>query len=164
MNNVNEQKHEQHHEVPVRINGAEHKTHAGRNSVEHLKDLGKVPEHDILSEERGGEQIDLPADGHVEIHGGEVFVSHKAHHHHKEVEVEVDYVGNPDFRCELPSSDRIEQILLLALGHFGLERSAAGKYALQYSGVDQPLNETLSKLHRHSVKFTLILKEEPNKG
>ena len=48
----------------------------GNNSVEHLKVLGGVPAGDILSEVKDGKFVDLKDTDHVQIKGGEVFVSH----------------------------------------------------------------------------------------
>lgn len=157
--------HQEHgHEVHIKINGVEHRIHRGRNSVEHLRHLGQILEHEVLSEEREGELVDLPEDGHVEIKGGEVFVSHERHHHKKEIEVTVEYVGNKDFAADFPPSESIEEVKLRALDHFHIERTSAAKYALQYKGVDQSGKEPLSKLHHHAIRLTLVLLVEPNKG
>jgi hypothetical protein len=66
-----------HQEVVVKINKVDHKTHSGENSVEHLKHLGLVPKDEILAEYKDRHFIDLDNEGHVHIHGGEVFVSHR---------------------------------------------------------------------------------------
>jgi hypothetical protein len=62
--------------VEVSINGKKYATHPGDNSVHHLKVLGGVPTGDILSELRGAKFVDLKDTDHVQIKGGEVFVSH----------------------------------------------------------------------------------------
>jgi len=62
--------------VEISINGRKYKTQAGKNSVQHLKALDGVPTNDILSELRGDKFVDLRDTGHVQVKGGEVFVSH----------------------------------------------------------------------------------------
>lgn len=80
-------KHQEHHhqEVVIKINKGEHKTHSGKNAVEHLKHLGDVPKQEVLSEFKNHRFFDFGNEGHVEIHGGEIFVSH--HHGAPVVEV-----------------------------------------------------------------------------
>lgn len=74
---MNTEKQQEHHEkVVITINDSKHDTHRGRNAVGHIKHLGNVPKEDVLSECRHHEFHDLGNEGHVEIHGGEVFVSH----------------------------------------------------------------------------------------
>jgi len=73
---MSHKRHPHHHEVAITINGVEHKTPSGENTVEHLKHLGKVPEDEILAEHKNHEFLDLENKGRVNIHGGEVFVSH----------------------------------------------------------------------------------------
>lgn len=68
-----------HHEhlVKVVINGDPYETKAGRNSVEHLKKIGKVPADDILALfNKDGQFVDLDNNAQVEICGGEIFASH----------------------------------------------------------------------------------------
>jgi hypothetical protein len=85
----------QHHEtVHIKINGVEHKTHRGGNSVEHLRQLGRIPEHEILLQEREGKQVGLDEKGQVDIRGDEVFVSHNRHHNHHEVDIKINRVGH----------------------------------------------------------------------
>ena len=62
--------------VEISINGNKFSTDRGKNSVEHLRTLGSVPANEILSELKNGKFHDLKNDGHVQIKGGEVFVSH----------------------------------------------------------------------------------------
>jgi hypothetical protein len=62
--------------VEVSINGRKYPTHLGKNSVAHLRTLGSVPANEILSQLKDGRFEDLQNDGHVEIKGGEVFISH----------------------------------------------------------------------------------------
>lgn len=62
--------------VEVSINGRKYKTQAGKNSVQHLKALDGISPSDILSELRGAKFVDLKDTDHVQIKGGEVFVSH----------------------------------------------------------------------------------------
>jgi hypothetical protein len=63
--------------VGITINNKPRETHPGKNSVEHLRKLGEVPADEILAEFKHGQFVDLADDGHVEIHGGEVFASHR---------------------------------------------------------------------------------------
>ena len=63
--------------VEITINNNPFQTHPGKNSVAHLRTLGKVPADEILAEFKHGTFVDLADDGHVEIHGGEVFASHR---------------------------------------------------------------------------------------
>lgn len=63
--------------VEVSINGRKYKTQAGKNSVPQLKALDGVSATDILSELRGSKFVDLKDTDHVQIKGGEVFVSHQ---------------------------------------------------------------------------------------
>ena len=65
-----------HKQVEISIDGKPYRTHAGDNSVQHLRKLGHVPEINILSELRQGKFEDLDNNGHVKIRGHEVFVSH----------------------------------------------------------------------------------------
>jgi hypothetical protein len=62
--------------VEISINSKKFSTERGKNSVEHLRALGSVPASEILSELKNGKFHDLKSDGHVEIKGAEVFVSH----------------------------------------------------------------------------------------
>lgn len=64
--------------VEISINGKKFSTDRGKNSVEHLRTLGSVPANEILSELKNGKFHDLKNDAHVQIKGGEVFVSHPA--------------------------------------------------------------------------------------
>jgi hypothetical protein len=92
MKNENEQNEHHgshHHLVTVTINNHKHETHRGQNSVEHLKHLGSVPADEILVEVKGDKHHPLENNGHVEIHGGEVFLGHKKEHHH-EVEITIN--------------------------------------------------------------------------
>ena len=69
--------HYKEHRLPeITINGTPYHTHAGKNSVEHLRHIGHVPTDEILSEFKHGKFVDLDNGAHVEIHGGEVFASH----------------------------------------------------------------------------------------
>lgn len=69
-------KHHHHREVTVSINGIDRKTHAGDNTVKHLRTIGAVPTDEVLSEFKGGKFEDLSDDGTVKIKGGEIFTSH----------------------------------------------------------------------------------------
>jgi hypothetical protein len=68
---------QEHHMAKIHINGKEHETHRGENSVEHLKHLGQVPTEEVLAEIKEGKPVDLGHEAVVEIHGGEIFKSHK---------------------------------------------------------------------------------------
>ena len=61
--------------VEITVDGKPCWTHRGRNSVKHIRKIGK-PKHEILSEYRDGEYVDLDDNGFVEICGGEIFASH----------------------------------------------------------------------------------------
>jgi hypothetical protein len=88
---IEEEKHEHgghHHLVSIAINDKKHETRKGENSVEHLEHLASIPADETLAEVKGGKHHPLKDDGRVEIHGGEIFVSHKKEHH--EVEITID--------------------------------------------------------------------------
>jgi len=61
--------------VEIKVDGKTCSTHRGRNSVKHIREIGK-PKHEILSEYRDGEYVDLDENGFVEICRGEIFASH----------------------------------------------------------------------------------------
>ncbi|HEX3718947.1 MAG TPA: hypothetical protein VH595_13340 [Verrucomicrobiae bacterium] len=63
--------------VGIKINTKEYHTHPGKNSVEHIRHLGQVPADEVLSEFKNGAFVDLPNNGHVQIHGAEIFASHR---------------------------------------------------------------------------------------
>jgi len=63
--------------VEITINNKPRKTHPGKNTVTHLRTLGEVPADEVLAEFKHGQFVDLADDGHVEIHGGEIFASHR---------------------------------------------------------------------------------------
>jgi hypothetical protein len=86
----------EHHLPKITINGKECHTHPGKNSVEHLRHLGHVPADEVLSQISDGKPVDLKDDAYVEIHGGEVFVSHKREHHKVEIKINnVAYKTHP---------------------------------------------------------------------
>lgn len=67
----------EHHEVHITINNVRYSVRPGRHSVAEVKAVGHVPLADDLEQVLHGNQLHLLADdGHVEIHGGEAFVSH----------------------------------------------------------------------------------------
>jgi len=75
---------EHQHRVKVTINGKDHETHRGINTVEHLRQLGKVPPDEILGElRRDHSWISLDDKVSIEIHGDEVFTSYHKDHQHK---------------------------------------------------------------------------------
>lgn len=63
-------------EVTITVNGSQIRIHRGRRSVAEIKTAGGVPLADDLEQIVGNQLKPLPDDGHVVIHGGEVFVSH----------------------------------------------------------------------------------------
>ena len=72
------------HKVRVTINGRDHETHQGGNTVEHLRQLGKIPVDEILGELKKDHQwVSLDDKGQLEIHGGEIFASYHKDHPHK---------------------------------------------------------------------------------
>ena len=62
--------------VEILINSAKFQVERGNYAVEKLRTIGGVPANEILSELKGGKFHDLQDNAHVEIKGGEVFVSH----------------------------------------------------------------------------------------
>jgi hypothetical protein len=62
--------------VEISINSITFSIERGNHTVEELRTLGSVPPNEILSELKNGKFHDLPNNAHVEIRGGEVFVSH----------------------------------------------------------------------------------------
>lgn len=74
---VSHKRNHDHHPVSVKINGEDYNTHKGENSVAHLKQLGKVPEGEILSQFKDGAFVDLADNASVNIIGCEVFASHR---------------------------------------------------------------------------------------
>jgi hypothetical protein len=63
-------------EVTITVDNKPVQIHRGRRSVAEIKSAGGVPLADDLEQVIDGEMKLLPDDGHVVIHGGEVFVSH----------------------------------------------------------------------------------------
>jgi len=64
--------------VEILINSTKFQVERGNYAVEKLRTIGSVPANEILSELKGGKFHDLQNNAHVEIKGGEVFVSHPA--------------------------------------------------------------------------------------
>lgn len=62
--------------VEITINGNPYQIRRGRHSVAEIKTLGNVPLTDDLEQVINGQLTLLPDDGHVVIHGQEVFASH----------------------------------------------------------------------------------------
>jgi len=62
--------------VPITVNNHTVKIHRGRRTVAEIKATGNVPAVDDLEQIINGQMNLLPDDGHVVIHGREVFVSH----------------------------------------------------------------------------------------
>ena len=74
---VSHKREHDHRPVTIKINGEDYQTHRGENSVAHLKQLGKVPEGEILSQFINGAFVDLADNVSVNILGCEVFASHR---------------------------------------------------------------------------------------
>jgi hypothetical protein len=68
--------HEQGPMVTITVNNVQVPIHRGRQSVAEIKAAGQVPLADDLEQIVDGQMKLLPDDGHVVIHGHEVFVSH----------------------------------------------------------------------------------------
>lgn len=64
--------------VEVIINNKLYSTNRGINTVAHLRDIGHVPNDEVLAEFQGGKFVDLKNDAALEICGGEKFASHVA--------------------------------------------------------------------------------------
>lgn len=62
--------------VTVTINDCPVEVRRGRRSVSGLKRAGGVAQADVLEQVVAGRLVELPDAGHVDIEGGEVFVSH----------------------------------------------------------------------------------------
>lgn len=62
--------------VTITVNNHAVKIHRGRRSVAEIKAAGQVPPADDLEQIVKGQMTLLPDDGHVVIHGHEIFVSH----------------------------------------------------------------------------------------
>lgn len=67
--------HGHHRDTVVVIDNEDVPLHRGRYELATLKKLGNVPESDDLLQLVETKLVKLPADKHVEIHGGEIFVS-----------------------------------------------------------------------------------------
>lgn len=63
-------------QVEITINNVVYKVDRGNYSVEQIKNMGNVPLADDLQELRDKKLKLLPDNAHVEIKGGEVFISH----------------------------------------------------------------------------------------
>ncbi len=63
--------------VTITVDGKACEIHRGKQSVADIKEAGKVPLADELSEIIDGKITPLPDDGSVVIKGGELFVSNK---------------------------------------------------------------------------------------
>jgi hypothetical protein len=62
--------------VTIQINGTSYQITKGNHSTEELKRLASVPLADDLDEVKNNKPHPLQDDGHTNINGGEVFVSH----------------------------------------------------------------------------------------
>jgi hypothetical protein len=61
--------------VTITINRVAKEIEPGKHTVAEIKNLGGVPLADELDEEKNGNLHPLHDDGHVQIKGGEVFLS-----------------------------------------------------------------------------------------
>ena len=68
---------EKHEEVKIAINGEQYEVHEGLTAVDRLKRIAEIPLHDLLEKEAHGHPEPLPDHGEVDVHGGNVFISHK---------------------------------------------------------------------------------------
>ena len=62
--------------VEIEINEVKYDIHRGNQSVQTIKDVGKVPLNHMLEQVVDGELVQLDDNGSVVIKGGEVFISH----------------------------------------------------------------------------------------
>ena len=62
--------------VTITVDNNEHDIRPGRRSVARIKQLGGVHPADVLEQIIDGTLTELPDDGHVQIEGDEVFISH----------------------------------------------------------------------------------------
>jgi hypothetical protein len=62
--------------VTITINGVSVEIHRGRRSVAELKQVGGVPDTDVIAQQVDGKLVELADDGHVVIKGNEQFVSY----------------------------------------------------------------------------------------
>jgi hypothetical protein len=72
-----EEKIDKPHHVTITINGQPFEVHEGNHPVVELKNLAHIPKEDVLCLVKDGKLIDLDDKAHLDIHGGEVFASHK---------------------------------------------------------------------------------------
>ena len=63
--------------VSITVDGKECQIHRGRQTVSEIKQVGKVPAADELSQIIDGKITPIPDDGSVVIKGGEIFVSNR---------------------------------------------------------------------------------------
>lgn len=62
--------------VPINVNTHEYRIDRGVEKVAEVKKVGHVPLADDLEQVIAGKLVPLPDDGHVDIKGGERFISH----------------------------------------------------------------------------------------
>jgi len=85
--------------------------------------------------------------------------------HKNDVTVEVEYVGHHPWHHNFDADTTVNSVKVKAMTEgFGLEASAADKYALQYNGTDMPGDKAIGTYQEHHMKTELILIKEPNKG
>lgn len=63
--------------VAITINGKIFEVHRGNHPVVELKNLAGIPKEHVLCLVQDGKLIDLDDKAHLDIQGGEVFVSHQ---------------------------------------------------------------------------------------
>ena len=64
------------HKVKITINKKEYEVPEGRLEVAEIKRLAKVPPADEVEQVIDRKFIPLPDNGHVEVKGGEIFITH----------------------------------------------------------------------------------------
>jgi len=82
----------------------------------------------------------------------------------KKVQVIVSYTGHDNYSESFPPEVPIGTIKRKAMHEFGIEQSAADKYALQFDGANIDDKTKLSDLGVREVKLVLVLKQPQEKG
>lgn len=82
----------------------------------------------------------------------------------KKVQITVSYTGQDDYVESFAPEVPVGTVKRKAMHEFGLEASAADKYALQFGGVNLDDHSKLSDLGKHEVKLVLVLKQPQEKG
>ena len=86
-------------------------------------------------------------------------------HHEHEIHVVVSYIGHEPWKHPFRPADTVHAVKVEAMTKgFDLEESAAGNYALQFSGGDLPEATTIGQLGKNPLNVDLVLTKEPQKG